>query len=126
MNWMQSTIPTAAQRTARERRRAAHAWRRINDKWTVVTSVAFRTSAGVTLAAQSVRIESDNTATPAESAAGAAPKRKVIVYGVRNHATLTDTDIKEGYTFVYLNDLYRCTDIIVTLGEVQGIFEATG
>jgi hypothetical protein len=106
-----------------ETERAALAWRRINDK---PTSVAFRTAAGATVAAQTVRIESDNSATAAESAAGAAAKRKVIVFGVRNHATVADTDIREGYRFVYLNDEYRCVDTIVTLGEIQGVFEATG
>jgi len=50
----------------------------------------------------------------------------VIVFGVRNHATVSNTDIKEGYRFVYLDDMYTCVDTIITLGEIQGIFEATG
>lgn len=124
--WIAATHKTEAQRAIREEMRAAHAYRRIHDKWEVTTTVTFRTATGASVAPQEVRIESDNSATPAESAAGATPKRKVIVYGVRDHATLPDCDIKEGYRFVYANDEYRCVDIILTLGEIQGVFEATG
>jgi hypothetical protein len=120
INWISATAPTAAQRAAREDRRAAHADRRVNDKWEVTSTVAFKNAAGTTLAAQEVRIESDNSATPSESVAGGAPKRKVIVFAVAG------TDIKEGYRFVYQNDSYRCVDVIQQLGEVQGIFEVTG
>lgn len=124
--WIAATQKTQAQRAERERVRAAHAHRRINDKWEVTTTVVFKTSLGVILAAQEVRIESDNSASPSESAAGATPKRKVIVYGVRDHATLPDIDIKEGYRFILNSDEYRCVDTIVTLGEIQGIFEVAG
>lgn len=122
-NWLSGTHSTGSQRSAREQKRAAQAWRRINEKG---TSVSFRTPTGATVGAQLVRIESDNTATASESAAGATAKRKVIVFGVRNHAVVADTDIKEGYRFVLLNDEYKCVDTILTLGEIQGVFEATG
>jgi len=89
-------------------------------------SVIFKNSAGQKLPGQVVRVESDNTATPSLSTAGGAPKRKVIVYGIRNHATLPNTDIKENYVFVYEGDQYRCIDIIATLGEIQTIWEAYG
>lgn len=125
-SWVGGTQKTAAQRAAREQRRAAHADNRINDKWETTTTVAFKNAAGTTLAAQEVRIEVDNDASPAQSAAGSVAKRKVVVYGVRDHATITDCDIKEGYRFVYNNDEYRCTDVILQLGEIQGNFEATG
>lgn len=123
-SWLGGTQKTQAERAAREQRRAAHADRRVNDKWEVVTTVAFKNSAGTILAAQEVRIESDNSASAAESAAGLSAKRKVIVYGVRDHATLPDVDIKQGYRFVWTNEEYRCVDVILTLGEIQGIFEA--
>jgi hypothetical protein len=103
--------------------RAVKAWNRINDK---PTAVAFKTVAGTTLAAQTVRIESDNTVTESEGAAGQGPVRKVIVFGVQNHPIVTDTDMKEGYRFNYGNDQYRIVDVISTLGELQGIGEATG
>lgn len=106
-----------------ERERAALAWRRIQHK---PTSVSFRTPAGVTLAAQQVRIESDTSATMAESVAGAGAKRKVIVFGIRNHDTLPDTQVGEGYRFVWAQDMYTVVDVIVTLGEVQAVSEAVG
>jgi hypothetical protein len=115
-----SSVPsdTAAQRAVR-------AWRRINDK---PSTVAFKPKTGATLAAQTVRIESDNRATEAESAAGKVPVRKLIIFGVRNHpdVTVADTDMKEGYRFVSGTDEYTVIDTIETLGEVQGIAEATG
>lgn len=122
-NWMSGTLVTAQERTLREQERAADAWKRINDK---PLSIAFKNAAGTTLAAQTVRVEVDNRASESESAAGAAPKMHVIVYGIRGHATLANTDIKEGYRFVYAADEYRCIDIILQIGEIQGIFEAVG
>lgn len=121
--WMGASGDLAAVPTAVEAERAARAWSRILDK---PTSVAFRKTDGTTLAAQTLRLESDNSATLAESEAGAAPRRKLVIFGVRNHATVADTDMAEGYRFVSGNDLYRVTDIILTLGEVQGVAEATG
>jgi hypothetical protein len=121
--WLGGTLMTAAQRTERTQERAADAWQRINEK---PTSIVLRTAAGATRAAQTVRVEFDNTATPAESAAGVAPKRKVIVFGIRGHATLADTLMAEGDRFVLDGDELRCVDIIVTLGEIQGIFESAG
>lgn len=121
--WLTDAGDLAANPTNTEQLRAALAWRRINDK---SSSIAFRTPTGTTLAAQTLRVESDNRASMSESAAGAAPTRKVIVFGIRNHATLADSDIKEGYRCVISNDEYRCVDVIDTLGERQGVFEATG
>lgn len=109
--------------TDKEGERAALAYRRIQDK---PTSVAFRTPAGATLAAQMVRIESDTSASMAESAAGAAAKRKVIVFGIRNHATLPNTQVGEGYRFIWAEDQYTVVDVILTLGEVQAICEVVG
>ncbi len=122
-SWLSGTLATSTQRTAREQRRAAEAWQRINDK---PLSITLKQASGTNRAAQVVRVESDNSATPGESAAGAAPTRKVIVFGIRNHATLPDTAIAEGDRFVYAGDLYTCVDIILQTGEVQGIFEANG
>lgn len=103
--------------------RAARAWNRINDK---PTAVVFKTPAGTTLAAQTVRIESDNAVTESEGTAGTGPVRKVIVFGIQDHPDVADTDMKEGYRFNYGNDQYRIVDIISTLGELQGIAEAVG
>jgi len=119
--WLGDAGDLAALPTAVEQDRAALAWRRINDK---PSSVAFRTPAGVTLSAQTVRIESDSSTSSAMSEAGKATSRKIVVFGVRNHATQANTDIKEGYRFTVGNDEYRCEAVILTLGEIQGLFEA--
>lgn len=132
--------------------RAALAWRRILDK---PTSVAFRTPTGTELAEQTVRIEVDNRATMDSSAAGDAPKMTAIVYGVRDYplgeatgegqqpiglllalthtveaevgaVIVADTVMAEGYRFIYAGDQYRIDDIILQIGEIQGVATATG
>lgn len=121
--WLSDAGDLAATPTATEEQRAAAAWRRINDK---PSSVAFRTPAGATLSAQTVRIEPDSAAGMATSEAGAGQVRKAVVFGVRNHATIADTVLDGGYRFVLDGDEYRCVGILKTLGEIQGYFEATG
>ena len=121
--WLSDAGDLAATPTITEVQRAALAWRRINDK---PSSVAFRTPAGTTLSAQTVRIEPDSGAGMATSEAGAGQVRKAVVFGVRNHATIADTIMDDGYRFVLDGDEYRCVGILKTLGEIQGYFEATG
>lgn len=101
--------------------RAALAWRRILHK---PSAVSFRTNAGATISAQTVRVEYDNVASPSTGNAGTAGRRGVVVFGILNHATLADSDIKEGYRFSLGNDEFRCTAVIDTIGERQGLFEA--
>lgn len=106
---------------AQEATRAALAWKRIQDK---PASVAFRTPAGTILAAQPVRIESDSSASATMSTAGKNAARRVVVFGIRNHSSLDDTDLAEGYRFVHEGQELRCESVITTLGEVQGLFVA--
>jgi hypothetical protein len=122
-NWLTGTITPAQERTLREQERAADAWRRIGEK---PQSITLRTAAGTDRAAQTVRLEVDNRASESSSAAGAAPKMHVIVYGIRNHATLANTAMAEGDRFNYAGDAYRIVDIILQTGEVQGVGEAIG
>lgn len=122
-NWLSGTVMTAAQRTERTQERAADAWKRIQEKPSTIT---LRTAAGANRAAQTLRLEVDNRASVGESAAGVAPRMNVILYGVRGHATLTDTAMAEGDRFVYAGDQYTIRDIILQVGEIQGIAEATG
>lgn len=117
--------------------RAVDAWRRILRNPVSVTFTIPRQVAGdgtvtpaTTLAAQTVRIEPDNRERALEGIAGMAPQRAAIVYGVINHPTVTDTDMAEGYTFRYQDDLYRCVDIKLlpsgAPGEMQGTFIVNG
>jgi len=116
-------IPTSPIQAKRIAQRAQDAARRIGEK---PTTVVFKTAAGASIAAQVVRLEYDNRATLASSTAGATPRMNLIVYGVRGHPSIADTDIKEGYRFNFGNDSYSISDIILQLGEVQGIAVATG
>lgn len=121
--WLGDAGNLAATPTATEEQRAAVAWRRINDK---PSSVAFRTPAGSTLSAQTVRIEPDSSAGMATSESGAGQVRKAVVFGVLNHATQSDTVMDDGYRFVLDGDEYRCVGILKTLGEIQGYFKSVG
>lgn len=104
--------------------RAVTAYKLIADKQ---LSVVFKTTAGVALAAQTVRLNSDNSVSEAESAAGLAPRRQVVIYGVTAHPSAAVNDIKVGYRFVLGNTEYRVVSIIPqTPGVVQAIAEATG
>jgi hypothetical protein len=122
-SWLSDAGDLAATPTANESMRAALAWRRINDK---PSSVVFKTPAGATLSAQTIRVESDSSASAATSEAGMAPTRKIVLFGVRNHATVADTIVDEGYRFVSGGDEYRVVAIVNTLGEVQALAEASG
>ncbi len=125
--WLGDAGMLAATPTATEEQRAALAWRRINDKPLHLT---FRTPAGVTLAAQIVRVEADSQATTSDSAAGLGPVRRCVVFGVRNHAlktsTVPDTNIGEGYRFIWSGSEYRVISVMTTLGEVQAVAESVG
>lgn len=148
-SWL-GVAPAGSKPVDLEAQRAALAWRRINDK---PTSVAFRTPAGVTLAAQTVRLEYDTTAALENSAAGTAPRMPLIIFGVRNYGgssvgTITagmpiglllaltyaaavggvgvTTNMEEGYRFVHEDDEYTIRDIIETIGERQALAVAVG
>jgi hypothetical protein len=89
--------------------------------------VAFKKPSGDVLANQTVRVEADDRANQMMGPDGmTGPKRYYVVFGVVNHDTITDTDMQEGYRFILDNDEYRITDVIVTLGSIQGNAEATG
>jgi hypothetical protein len=113
-----------------EAERAANAWRRIQRN---PTSVVFVKPAVVTATtttpeaesdAQTVRISPDSRASMSESVTGMAAKRRVVVFGIRNHATLADTDIEIGYRFRLDGESYRVDDIIKPPGEIQALCEA--
>src|SRR4249920_1161290 len=122
-NWVSGIVKSARSLVIKENVYAAEAWRRICER---PFHVSFRTSNGTKLPIQTVRIESDNRASVVRGPAGTAPARQLIIYGIINHSSLPNTIMKEGYTFVYDKDEYMCKDVIVTQGELQGIWEATG
>lgn len=116
-------IPTSPIYAKRIQMRAEDAVRRISEK---PTTVVFKRANGTTLPAQVVRLEWDNRSATLASVAGAGPRMNLVIYGIRGHASLADTDMKEGYRFNFAGDAYRIEDIILQSGEVQGIAVATG
>lgn len=129
-NWLAGTNKTAAQRTLRVQRHAAAAWQHINDKPALDNDgnvgLRFKRN-GVLLAAQTVRIDVNSSASPAESEAGMGAARKLTILGVKGHATVADTDVKKGdrvvlgvteYTVMSVNDQQ--------VGQIEAYAEAVG
>lgn len=101
--------------------RAADAWQRIQDK---PTSITIRRN-GVAQDAQTVRIEFDDTAVERLGDNAVPGRQTVVIFGIRNHATLDDTDIKPGDAFFFENKNYQILSRIDTTGEIQAIGQAT-
>lgn len=122
-SWLGGTTPLLPTPTEDAPLRAVGVWRRILDK---PSSVTFRTALGASVAAQTVRLEWDNTASLIASEAGSAPRALLIVFGVRSHPTIADTDMAEGYRFNFEGDAYRIIEVIKSIGEIQGVAEVVG
>lgn len=93
-------------------RRAIAAWSRIQDKPTSITIKRLGT-------AQTVRIEYSETGNQANSPAGQGAVRGVVVFGIRDHPTLDDTNIRANDRFVLNGVEYTVLDVVRTIGEVQ-------
>lgn len=112
--------------------RAQDAWRRIGRNPTTVTMTKPRSTSGgvntaaAALPAQVVRVETDSRATATPGVAGVSPQRQAVVFGIRDHPTLPDTVMAEGFIFTQDGDSYRCIDVLLVPGEVQGIFLVNG
>jgi hypothetical protein len=116
-NWLTSDPQVQAQV------RAAAAWRRIQEKASSVAILRGSTP----LAAQTVRLEFDNTVTEtAAGGAGRASIRKVTLFGIRDHATEANTNVQRGDAFSINGVQYRVVDVVYTIGEVQATAEASG
>lgn len=108
-NWI-GTTPTE---------RAKDAWRRISDKPSSIILVRGDTA----LSAQPVRVEVSTTASEIRGEAGQSAKREVIVFGVRSHPSVANTDIQRGDKFVLNSVQYRVKSVILQTGEIQAVCE---
>jgi hypothetical protein len=97
--------------------RAEDAWNRIQEK---ATSVVIR-RAGVALAAQTVRLEMDDAFVSRTGANTDIAEQKIVVFGVRNHATITNTDIQRKDRLTAFGAQWEIELVIVQTGEVQGV-----
>lgn len=110
--WLGSAIntpPLAADR-------AADAYRRILDK--PVTVAVWR--GGSFHHNEIVRIEWDNSSNILpDSVTTVTAVTQVIVFGISGHATIANTDIKEGDELALSGEIYQVRDVLPTTGELQ-------
>lgn len=100
--------------------RAQDAWKRINDKPTSITLLR----KGVTLSAQTVRVEYNEFFREASGGAGKMAAGTCVIFGVAGHPTVADTDIKRGDQFEAGNTIYIVLQVVEYPGEVQARCEA--
>jgi len=102
--------------------RASGAWARINDKPTSILIVR----KDVNLAAQTVRLEFDNTTSEVTGQGNTiASVQRARVFGVRAHATIAATDIKKGDRFSAHGVIWRVISVIPQTGEIQALCEVS-
>ncbi|MBI1257587.1 MAG: hypothetical protein GC204_08960 [Chloroflexi bacterium] len=103
---------------------AADAWQRISEKATTITI----RRGGETLDAQTVRIEYGDTAredaTLRRGLDVTPGVQRAVVFGLRHHPTVADTDIQRGDRFVVGATEFEVIGVITGVGEVQAICEA--
>lgn len=97
------------------RSRAEDAWDRIMMQPTDL--VVRRQSSN--LPVQVVRVEIDNTHTEIMGNGGATGKQGAVVFGVRNHPTVPDTDIQRDDVFAYEGMRFRVVSVMRLPGQVQ-------
>jgi hypothetical protein len=99
--------------------RAVAAWERIQDNASSITILRGSTN----LSAQTVRVELVREGQDRPGEAGQAGVWRVMVFGVRDHPTETDTDIAKGDRFIYGGSEYRVIAVSALPGEVQATAE---
>jgi hypothetical protein len=103
--------------------RAQVQWARILDK---PTSIRFLRN-GTRMAAQTVRIEFDDTFSNTESEAGNSTLRRVLLFGVEGHPTIPDLDVNLWDTFVIDQSEYTVVSVNdLLIGQVQAYCEMVG
>ncbi len=108
---------------------AVEAWLRIQEQPTEIAIRRESVAGGsVTLAAQTVRIEPGNGAREdldVRRGLNVLPGvQRAVVFGVRNHPTISDTDIQRGDRFVSGASEFEVLAVITAAGEVQAVCEA--
>jgi hypothetical protein len=76
------------------------------------------------LAAQSVRISLSESGMDQSGAAGEGFVRRAVVFGVRDHASVTDTDMQARDRFIYQDREWEIFEVIEVPGEIQARAEA--
>jgi len=101
--------------------RAVDAWNRIGDKPVSITVIRGDT----TLPIQTVRIEySESERVVTGEASGMSAVRNVIVFGVKNHPSVANTNLQYGDMFSYDGQIFKIVFVMSTIGEIQANAEA--
>lgn len=100
--------------------RAALAWRRINDRPSSVVLIR----AGTPLAAQTMRIEFDNSSSMVNGTLVRTGVQRLTLFGVKNHPTIADTNIQRGDRFNLGLAQYEVKSVLTPPGETQGLCES--
>lgn len=101
--------------------RAADAWGRINRDPSSITIVRD----GTPLAAQTMRVEHATSVNVAVGdGMGRSAVAEVWLFGIRNHATLSDTDIQRDDRFALNGQTFRVEVVMHLPGEIQAKGEA--
>lgn len=100
---------------------AALAWSRIQDSPTKLILRRGKTM----LAIQTVRLEYDNKATEKIGMVATPERQTGILFGIRGHDVLPDTDVKRGDRFVWQNADFELLGEIPTSGEIQMVFQSS-
>lgn len=118
-DWLTQSSPVAASSSIRAQIQAS----RTADK---LTSVVFLRD-GLEIAAQSVRVEYNNTFTETSSELGVAAERRVTLFAPKGHPTIADLNVRVWDTFRIDEVEYSVMQVNRTLiGQVQVQCEAVG
>ncbi|MEL7435894.1 MAG: hypothetical protein AAFN11_18250 [Chloroflexota bacterium] len=75
---------------------------------------------GIFLSDQTVRVETSNAQVERTGVSGAmATMRDAVVFGIRNHPSVSDTDIKRNDRFEHEGQDYRVMDVNFVVGGLQ-------
>jgi hypothetical protein len=88
--------------------RAGDTARTVSDK----TASIIITRAGAQLDAQTVRLEPTGGAGESGGPAGTVSNAGILVTGYKDHATITDTNIRRGDRFFYDGQMYTVTQVL--------------
>lgn len=119
-NWLSSSrvIDPAA--------RAVAAWNRIQQKPSTVTVVRLTPITGArTTHEVTVRLDASNQSDEYNTIgnSGVNIMGETMAFGIQNHPTLPDTDLRRDDTFYYRGANYRVINVINTIGELQFLCE---
>ena len=101
--------------------RALDAWKRIQHK---ASSITLKRGA-MLLAPQLMRVESNSTASEIKGVGGGTSSAvQVILFGVRGHPEVADSDVRREDVFALNGTRYRVVHVIEPTGELQAVCEA--